>query len=430
MSSPDSTAFDPGIVLAHSHDFTAAQKGDALVRAMSQSIAGVWSRIKYDPAVRMAGFVFLLSRLIVFFVLILTTHLVFKESPQRFGAGVQDVRIAVRRYSIPEHLRNLAMRSDGSWYISLARNGYDKEPFNLDKEHNWAFFPLYPLTIRFFASLTGQYRLTAIALSNLFLFLALILLHKTVTAFGYERSVANRTLFYLAIFPTSYFLSLPWTTALFLLVTVGAFWAAKTKRWWLAGVFAGLASATRYNGSFILPALVILYWQENGWFRFKRDFLWLLLAPTGLLAFMAYLYWLTGNALAFADAQAAWNVRWGIFLEPLFTFIISPFELSTGWNFRLVNFLAAMLALACSVLMIRRREYAWGFYTVISVLVPLSTVTLEGQTRYVISLFPVFVMLALLGRSRQIDQIIYTVFITLLVMMTAFFGFYLSPAMI
>jgi Gpi18-like mannosyltransferase len=343
---------------------------------------------------------------------------------------VQDVRIAIRRYSIPEHLRNLAIRSDGSWYISLARDGYDRGPFNLNKEHNWAFFPLYPLTVRFFSYFTGQYRLTAIALSNLFFFLALILLHKTVVAFGYGQAIADRTLFYLAIFPTSYFLSLPWTSALFLVVSVGGFWAGKTGRWWLAGMFAGLASATRYNGIFILPALVILYWQENGWFRFKRDFFWLLLAPMGLLSFMAYLYWLTGNALAFADAQSAWNVRWGFFLQPIFTFLISPFELSSGWNFRLVNFLAAMLALTCSALMIKRREYAWALYTIISVLAPLSTVTLEGQTRYVIVLFPVFVMLALLGRSKQIDQTIYVVFLTLLTILTAFFGFYLSPAMI
>jgi Gpi18-like mannosyltransferase len=90
------------------------------------------------------------------------------------------------------------MRSDGSWYISIARNGYEKKLFDLEKEHNWAFFPLYPLVLRAVAGFTGNYRLVGIALSNLFFFVALILLHKTVLAFGYDRMVANRAIFYVA----------------------------------------------------------------------------------------------------------------------------------------------------------------------------------------------------------------------------------------
>ncbi|MGH9769901.1 MAG: mannosyltransferase family protein, partial [Blastocatellia bacterium] len=382
------------------------------------------------PSLRAAGFVFLLTRALIFLVFIISTHTTFKEPPSDFGGKAHELRIAVRRYSIPQKLRDLAMRADGGWYLSIARDGYEKKPFDLEKEHNWAFFPLYPLVVRVVAGFTGNYRLVAIALSNLFFFAALVLLHKTVIAFGYDKALANRAIFYVAAFPASYFFSLPWTAALLLLVSVGGFLAAKRGVWWLAGICAGLASATHYRGAFLFPALLIFYWQSNRPFKLRANILGLLLAPAGLLIFMGYLYSITGNALAFVDAQAAWKVRWGFFMQPLVGFIISPFELSAGWNFRMLNFAAAATALACGFAWVRRRQWAWAFYIFVSVITPLSTVTLEGHARYMTVVFPLFIMLAIWGRSPLIDQTIRTVFLVMLTLMAAFFGFFFSPALI
>lgn len=400
------------------------------INHVSKTAMAWFTRALSDPSLRAAAFVFALTRALVFLVFIITTHTTFKYPLTDFGDKAHDVRIAIRRYSIPQELRQLATRSDGGWYIQLAKSGYEKKPFDLEREHNWAFFPLYPLTVRAVAGLTGNYRLVGIVLSNLFFFAALLLLHKTVIAFGYDKALANRTIFYIAAFPTSYFFSLPWTTSLFLLLVVSSFLAAKRRVWWLAGVCAGLASATRYEGAFLFPALLIFYWQSNRPLKPRADALGLLFAPLGLLAFMGYLYAITGNALAFVDAQAAWRVRWGFFLQPLAGFMISPFELSAGWNFRALNFAAAMLALVCGFVWLKRGEWVWAFYIIISVITPLSTVTLEGHARYVVVLFPVFLLLAVWGRSPVVDQTIRTVFLTLLTLMTAFFGFFLSPALI
>ncbi|MGH9937289.1 MAG: hypothetical protein ACREAM_13665 [Blastocatellia bacterium] len=400
------------------------------IRLFHQSAAELLGRLLADPSLRAAGFVFLLTRALIFLVFIISTHITFKEPPNNFGGKAHELRIAVRRYSVPQKLRELAVRADGAWYLSIAKDGYEKKPFDLEKEHNWAFFPLYPLAVRAVAGFTGNYRLVAIALSNLFFFAALALLHKTVMAFGYDKALASRAIFYVAAFPTSYFFSLPWTAALFLLVSVGSFLAAKRGMWWLAGVCAGLASATHYRGAFLFPALLIFYWQCNRPFKLRANILGLLFAPAGLLIFMSYLYSITGNAMAFADAQAVWKVRWGFFLQPLLSFMISPFELSAGWNFRMLNFAAAATALACGFACVRRRQWAWAFYIFISVITPLSTVTLEGHTRYMTVVFPLFVMLAIWGRSPLIDQTIRTVFLVMLTLMTAFFGFFFSPALI
>jgi Gpi18-like mannosyltransferase len=402
----------------------------AELRYFSQLAVGLSKRLLADKSIRFAGFVFILTRALVFLVFILATHISFSEPPGNFGAKAHDITIRVRRYSIPQRLRELAMRTDGSWYLGIAQSGYEQKPFNLDKPHNWAFFPLYPLTVRAIARLTGDYQLVAIALSNLFFFLALVVLHKTVLAFGYDGAMADRTIFYVAAFPTSYFFSLPWTSSLFLLTTVSSFWAAQRGVWWLAGICAGLASATRYNGIFLFPTLLIFYWQCHRPFKLRWDVLGLVFAPVGLLAFMAYLYSITGNAFAFAHAQAAWGVRWGVFVLPLVTFIISPFELSAGWNFRLLNFIAAMTALVCGFVWLKRREWAWAFYTFVSVITPLSMVTLEGHTRYMVCLFPMFIMLAIWGRSTLVDQTIRAVSLVMLSLMAVFFGFFFSTALI
>jgi hypothetical protein len=324
----------------------------------------------------------------------------------------------------------LALRGDGGWYISVAQNGYEQVSFDNERVHNWAFFPLYPLAIRLAAGLTGEYPLTAIALSNIFLFLALFVLHKTVLVFGYDLEIAGRAVFYTALFPASYFFSLPWTTSLFLLTVTAAFWAAKREQYWWAGFFAALASATHYSGIFVFPSLLILYWQSMRPLKFRLSALGLLLAPAGLVTFMAYLYHLTGNAFAFADAQSAWRVRWGLFLRPLYAFLISPFALAEGWNFRLLNFAAAVTALVCGIILLKRREPALAFFTLVSVIIPLSTLTLEAHARYVMVLFPVFIILAILGRNPLVDQVIRAIFICLLSLLCAFFGFFFGPALI
>lgn len=384
-----------------------------------------------DRSVRAAGAAFLLSRALVLFVFLLATHVSIIKPAAEFGRSVTEMQIRIRRTSLAENLKQLAYRSDGGWYLAVAQRGYEAQAFEAAHVHNWAFFPLYPLLVRVAAAFTGEFALTAIVLSHLFFLLALMALHKLVLAFDYSAAIADRTVLYLALFPTSYFFSLPWTCALFLLTTTASFLFAKRGNWWLAGLCGGLAAATRYNGIFLFPALLLLYWQlAPRPFRPRLNVLGLGLVPAGLLAFMAYLYTLTGNAMAFADVQAAWRVRFGLFLQPLFTFIISPFTLSDGWNFRLLNFAAGILALGCGFVMLRRHEWAWAFYTLISVITPLSTVTTEGLARYVIVLFPVFVKLAMLGEATWIDQTLRLTFIALLTLMTAFFGFFFGAALI
>jgi Gpi18-like mannosyltransferase len=375
-----------------------------------------------DPSLRSAFFAFTLTRLLILFVILLSANMTFEPTVRDQIGDIHESDISLRNTRPADVFRRVALGADSLWIINIARAGYEKESFNTSIQHTWAYFPLYPLLLRAVAWLTGDLALTGIFLSSAFFFFALILLYRTVIAFNYDPAVADRTVFYLAAFPASYFFSLAQTESLFLLLTVGCFYAAKRERWWLAGLCGALASATRFAGVFLLVPMAVMYWQiirsRKG--RIRMDVASLLLVPLGLIAFMIYLKSITGNALAFAEIQVAWGHSPVMFWRPLVGYLLEPLRVSAGWDFRLLNFAAAAMALICSFVLLKRREWAFAFYSLISILVPLSyQVSLQSLARYVMVIFPVFVVLAWVGRSPRADQIIRLVFIALLSLMSA-----------
>ena len=384
-------------------------------------------RLLAAPSSRSAFFAFTLTRLLILFVILLGANMRFDPPVRDQFGDIHESNISLRNTRVPEVLRRVTLGADSLWIINIARGGYEKEPFNTNIQHTWAYFPLYPLLLGALAKLTGDLPLTGIVLSSSFFFLALILLHRTVTEFDYDGAVADRTVFYIAAFPVSYFFSLAQTESLFLLLTVGCFYAAKRQRWWLAGICGALASATRFAGVFLIVPLAVLYWQnycsgrkDQGERRIKADVAALLLVPLGLIAFMVYLKGITGNAFAFADIQVAWGHSAGMFWRALAGYLRDPLRASARWDFRLLNFAAAVMALIGGLVLLKRRQWAFAFYALISIVVPLSYQdSLQSIARYVMVIFPVFIVIAWAGRSPRVDQTIRAVFIALLSLMSA-----------
>jgi Gpi18-like mannosyltransferase len=378
-------------------------------------------------------FVFVLTRFLILFVILLASSLVFQPAVNTPFGTVHESTISLHHQSVAGILRRVTSGADSGWLMNIAINGYESEPFNTATQHTWAYFPLYPLFWHWAAKVTGEFPLTGMALSNFFLLAALILLHGTVGAFGYEQGVADRAIFYVAAFPASYFFSLAQTESLFLLLTVGCLYAAKRERWWLAGILGALASATRFVGVFLLIPLGVLYWQANRTTavdrnrdtrrvpgKIKANVVALFLVPIGLFVYMFYLKSITGDALAFAHIQLAWGHSAGFFWRPLLTYLNDPLQVSLRWDFRLLNFAAAITALAAGVVLLKKGEWALGLYASISIIVPMSyQPLLQSFARYVMVIFPVFFVLALAGRSRRVDQTIRAVFVGLLCLMSA-----------
>jgi len=199
---------------------------------------------------------------------------------------------------------------DGYPFLDVVRNGY---PATIPHSGGHAlytnipFFPLYPLTIRFVAWLLPISEAVAgILISLLAGALAAVLIHRlTEKLAGPE--VADRAALLFAFFPGSIVLSMVYSEGITIALAAGCLLALMNRRWWIAGVCAGLASATRITAlALLLPCL----WEAAVAIRHRRDWAALVapaLAPIGTAAYMAYLWIHTGDLLAYTHAQQAWG---------------------------------------------------------------------------------------------------------------------------
>ena len=371
-----------------------------------------------DPSYGSALYAFILTRLVVFVVFLLTLNLVLKEPPAVGQPREPSITVGRREF---KRVGQLAFVNDAGWYATIVRDGYERRRFDTTRQANWAFFPLHPLLWRYASRLTGELPFTGMALSNVFLLVALVLLHRLVRQFGFDAGVADRTVFYLAAFPSSYFFSLPWTESLFLCLSVACLYSATRGRWWTAGALGALSTAARVNGVYLIPVLLIIYLQKHGR-RVRANVMSLALIPLGLLSFAVFLHLTTGNALAFKDILVTWGRRTGFFLDPLADYLARPYEVGEPWNFKLLNFTLAAVALACVLELFRRRQWALAFYALVSVFTPLSTTTLTSFARYLSVAFPIHIALAAAGRSPRVDQLIRALSIAALALMSALFA--------
>jgi hypothetical protein len=388
-------------------------------------------RLLATPSVQPALFAFCVSRLIVLVMLILASQFTVPAPDPNSGIYEPDI-VLPSASATADRLRQIIDVGDASWYIVIATYGYEQSPFDATEQHNWAFFPAYPLLLRAAASVTGEYQLTGMALSSLCFLVALILLHQYARSRGLDRPTADRVVFYLSIYPTAYFFSLPTTESLFLLVTLCAFLAAQHSRWWIAGLAGAIGSATRAAGILLLPALGatalmrLVHVQHH-----RASGVAVLLVPLGLIGFMAVLAADTGNAWAFRDVQAAWGRSPDphTALLQLRDVLQRPNELSRSWDFRLLNLGALLLALTSTVVLLLRRDWDLAIYTVGCVGLPLTSGSLQALARYVMVLFPVFLVLGQAGRHPLLDSLIRTVFALLLGLLTALFAAHFTIAL-
>src|SRR5918992_888259 len=204
--------------------------------------------------------------------------------------------------SLAEPLLSPLARWDAAWYLRIADSGYGGSDVRA------AFFPLYPGMVRAVAAPFGaspDALLVASYLVALAAFLAALVLLYRLVSLELGRPLARPTLLLLSVFPAAVFFGAPYSESIFLLLAVGAFYAARTGSWAWAGACAGLASGTRSAGLLLLIPLAMIWWSARP--RRGRDAAWLLLAPAGIAAYAAWLGLVEGDALRFLDVQDAWS---------------------------------------------------------------------------------------------------------------------------
>ncbi len=320
--------------------------------------------------------------------------------------------------SVPWYL-SIWYQWDAHWYMSVATDGYQ---WIAGDQSNVAFFPLYPLTLRAANWLFGHYLLSGLLLSSAFFLVGMLFLYRLVRD-DYGEQVAGRTTWLLAIFPTSLFFTTIYTESLFLMTSVAAFYYARKGRWAMAGFWGFLAALTRVTGIFILLPLVYEYMSQNSFSlrRLRPAMLWVMLIPAGLMVYIGYLYFAFGVPLAFAQTQA---VGWGHQLTTFTGSITHDLSiLLRHWELWVIYEMGATALLAVTIIIAWRKRLPFSYimYMAISFLFPLAGGTTKSMSRYLLVVFPMFIVLALMTGRRVVYRAVSAVSILLLGLATAAF---------
>jgi hypothetical protein len=233
------------------------------------------------------------------------------------------------------------------------------------------------------------------------------------------RRRAERAVLLTAIFPFAFFFGVIYSESTFLLFTVLAFYALRTRRWATAGLSGALAIATRVTGVLMWPALAWTAWRSAGSTPRDRGFAAAALAMSlaGFVWYCAYVYTQSGNPFEWAAALQRWNYHvggapWSAPARLVGQLVTHPYAFLAGEQTGLYDALygvTAIVFLAAVPLVWRRLGAGYGLFMLLNLLVPLSSGVFEGLGRYCSVLFPCFIWLAGL-RSRPLGTAIVVVF--------------------
>ncbi len=327
-----------------------------------------------------------------------------------------------------ERLFYLSTMWDASWYMSIITDGY-QPPIDLTAvQSNLPFFPLFPQLVRLLALLLpGAWRtvptlaLIGVLLSNILAVSALAIIHRLAYDLTSNRDVARRTVLYLLIFPTSFYLSLFYAEATFLFFTVFTIWAGLQKRWLMAGVLAGFVVLSRPLGILILLVLLWLYLQErrihlNGFRALDRNIIWLGIAPAVLSLYLWYHYQLTGDFLAPFTAQQAWGRA---FVWSWQSLAISWPVGSDGYYLLRLNQLFLFAFIGLGLLTWRYLPFAFTLLSLLHLLPSLASGSFDSTIRHCLMVFPIFIMLAIWGKSPTVNVALVYLFVVLQTLLLA-----------
>ncbi len=312
---------------------------------------------------------------------------------------------------------NMLSRWDAGWYVEIARDGYRYEP---GSPSNAAFFPLYPLLIRaihamlFLPPNEYWWLVTAIALSNIALLIGLTYF-RAFLAMDFDEEIASRAITYLLIFPTTFFFSGVYSESLFLTLTLGAFYYARNNRWLLACIFAALGTLTRSQGIILALPLLIEYFRERNFSlrRVEGNIAAFALIPAALFAFALFLKLKFGSWTVMFGVQNTWgrHLMWP--WHPLAWFLRRAPALSPEHHDKL-DFCFLLLLLGAAIAGLRRLRVSYSVYIWTAVVFFSCWGILGSIPRFDLVIFPLFVVLALMGARSRVFHLGYVVASTML----------------
>ncbi len=201
---------------------------------------------------------------------------------------------------------------DGQWYDSIASIGYRYQPHT---QSSVAFFPAYP-ALGYLVSRLFHIRidLSLLLIANITLAASFILAahYVAITRRDSDTRLSGYVLLSMGLFPPTFFFRMAYSEGLFLMILFSVLLLLHHgKHLIFTAALIGLATATRALGIALIPALVVVaYNNRRSGVSFARFLAILLpLSCWGLIGYMIYLYVCFHNPFAFAAAQESFRIR-------------------------------------------------------------------------------------------------------------------------
>ncbi len=296
---------------------------------------------------------------------------------------------------------------DGWHYLTIATHGYHFP--------NQAFFPLYPLIIRmldWFLPLTLAYRVNIIILPLLLASLWLFLKDLKIEA---DKALIAICTF--MSFPTSFYLQANYPETLYLLFCAWGLMMIHQKKFKRACLFALLAGLTRPQGLIFIPLIMISYLQTKS---VKNIYVLLtsiyygLFSALGTASYFVYLQLKFGSARIFFEAQQEWYRSSGNITHGLIATIKEAWRMITLLlvDFPLVSrqIIDICFILFFVVLLVKfRGKLSWQlwWYSAWQLLLPLLSGGTISAPRFILSAFPLLLILGLHLAAKPLALIYY-----------------------
>lgn len=370
---------------------------------------------------------FVVTRIIVF----LAAYLTEVAFPSIVGDGLYHVD--------PNNIfLDVWARWDSGFYLSIINDGYS---FVLGQQSNVAFFPLYPLIVNLLSTITGNVLLAATIVSNACLFVALVFLYK-LTELEFDKDTASRSVFYIAAFPTAFFFSAVYTESTFLVFSIGALYFARKQEWGWATTMGMLCSMSRIVGVISFGVIGLEWLRYHGW-TFSTIYkveAWknmlngirtdwanlavIFLVPLGLISYMLFLYINFNDPVAFSTVQGAWGREqigfFAVLMRDARLLLSGDFLRGQVWYHIALDLVPALAVLASVIWMWRRLGESYAILSALSILIPLNSGS-QSLSRYVLVVFPFFMLLGYLGKHKLIDRTLTILFSVFLGVFTGLF---------
>lgn len=340
------------------------------------------------------------------------------------------------KYGLPAFLRGLS-NFDGIFYIRIALNGYS--------QYEQAYFPLFPILIKFVTPIFGNNPIIAgVFISNIAFLIGLFILVKYLKLINLPEIHLRWFLCFLIFFPTSFFFGVIYTESLYFLLLILTLYFLKKGYFFPVLISTFLAGLTRITGAYLL---IPIFFSTIKDFNLKKivniKIIAMLSGPIlGLSSYCFYLWRTTGDPIYFFHAQEYFGAHRSshlIFIPQVLYRYLKIF-LTAQWNFQyfvslveLIFFLGVALILFLDLrrIILKRSFYDFRFglnlFSWVNLIVPTLTGTLTAIPRYSMMSISIYFFLSEI-KSTLLKSVLLFIFVILHIIFLALFiqGYYVT----